>query len=218
MTIEELFGTNENKTLTYDEFVEGCTKNNLKLVNLTDGNYVSKQKFDNEIATRENTITDLTTQLSGRDTDLQALQDKLTNAENNSMQLDNVTQELTNLQTKYENDTKEYQQKLKDQEYSFAVKDFANSKKFTSNAAKRDFISCMMDKKLVMENGNILGANDFVTEYSKENSDAFVVEKPDEPSPNPPAPHFIAPTGDHTPAPQSAKGFHFNFSHLREKN
>ena len=61
-----------------------------------------------------------------------------------------------------------------------------------NNAAKRDFIQSMLAKNLTIEDGKIIGAEDFVQMYSKDNEDAFVTQKKEEPKE--PKPQFVAGT------------------------
>lgn len=178
MTIKELFDKAENGTLTYEQFQKAVGES--KFIDLTEGNYVSKQKYENELAQKDQRITDLNGTISQRDKDLKSLQDTLNEA-GDLEALKQATKDLADLQEKYTNDTKAYAQQLKQQEYEFAVKDFAGSKNFTSNAAKRDFIQAMIAKGLKLEDGKIIGADDFVKLYSKDNEDAFV--KKEEPKP-----------------------------------
>lgn len=178
MTIKELFDKAENGTLTYEQFQKAIGES--KFVDLTEGNYVSKQKYENELSQKEQRITDLSNTITQRDTDLQKLQDTLKDAGDLDA-LKQATKDLADLQLKYDNDTKAYAKQLKQQEYEFAVKDFAGSKNFTSNAAKRDFVQAMIAKGLKLEEGKIIGAEDFVKLYSKDNADAFV--KKEEPKP-----------------------------------
>ena len=84
---------------------------------------------------------------------------------------------------KYDKETKDYKEQLSKQAYEFAVKEFANGKTFSSKAAKRDFIQSMLSKNLQYEDGRIIGADDFVQMYSKDNADAFVKQKPADPKP-----------------------------------
>ena len=61
------------------------------------------------------------------------------------------------MQGKYDADVKGMQQKLSDQAYEFAVKEFAATKEFTSEAAKREFIRAMKEAGLKLDKkGNIL--------------------------------------------------------------
>ena len=84
-----------------------------------------------------------------------------------------------------------------------------------------------------MEDGKILGREDFVEKYAEENADAFVVEKdpepapaeptptepaePAEPTPSEPIPTFVGSTPG--PEPGSGEsGFNFNFLGVRPHN
>lgn len=192
MNVKELFEKAEGGTLTWEQFQ--AAMGDAKFVDLTEGNYVSKQKFDDEISQKDARITELTGTISTRDTDLAALQQTLKDA-GDVEALKQASKDLTELQKKYEKETKAYQAQLSKQAYEFAVKDFANSKKFTSNAAKRDFIQSMLAKNLSLEEGRIIGAEDFVQMYSKDNEDAFAKTIP-----NDPKPQFAAGTNNPKPA------------------
>ncbi len=187
MTVKELFDKAENGTLTWEQFQ--AAMGDAKFVDLSEGHYVSKQKFDDEVAQRDTRINDLTTTISQRDTDLSALQQTLKDA-GDLEALKGASKDLDELKKKYDKETKAYQAQLKQQAYEFAVKDFANGKNFSSNAAKRDFVQSMLAKNLTLEDGKIIGAEDFVQMYSKDNADAFKVEevKPE------PKPKFAAGT------------------------
>lgn len=180
MTVKELFDKAENGTLTWEQFQQAMGE--AKFVDLTEGNYVSKQKFETEVSQRDTRIADLTNTISTRDTDLTALQQKLKDAGDLDA-LKQASKDLADLQKRYDKETKDYQSQLTKQAYEFAVKEFANSKNFSSKAAKRDFTNAMIAKNLQFEDGKIIGAEDFVQMYSKDNDDAFV--KPADPTPKP---------------------------------
>ena len=180
MTVKELFDKAENGTLTWEQFQQAMGES--KFVDLTEGNYVSKQKFDDEVTQRDARITDLTNTISTRDTDLATLQQKLKDAGDLDA-LKQASKDLADLQKRYDKETKDYQAQLTKQAYEFAVKEFANSKSFTSKAAKRDFTQAMIEKNLQFEDGKIIGAEDFVQIYSKDNDDAFVKQTSQDPKP-----------------------------------
>lgn len=163
--IKELFDKAENGVLTYDQFEQACKDSGIKLANLANGEYVSKQKYDSDILSR--------------DTDLQTVREQLNKANGDSEKLATLKKSLEELQGKYTQ-----------QAYEFSVREYASGKKFTSNAAKRDFVKTMIEKKLTMENGKIIGADDFTTAYSAENADAFATEKAEEPK----KPQFVGNT------------------------
>ena len=219
MTIKELFDKAENGTLTYEQFQ--TLMGTAKFVDLSEGNYVSKRKYDDDVASKDTQIAKLNETLATRDKDLTGLKEQLTQAGTDAEKLTQLTGEFDTLKSKYDNDTKAFEAQLKKQAYEFAVKDFASSKKFTSNAAKRDFIQSMIAKDLKFEDNKIIGADDFVSMYSAENADAFVVENTPAPQPNEPQkPQFVSPTQGSEPAPVDQNPFinAFHFMGVRPMN
>jgi len=211
MTIKELFDKAENSTLTYEQFEKLAKDGGAKFADLSTGAYVSKDKFDNEVTSKDNQINTLNETIKSRDKDLKDLKTQLQDAGTDSQKLAELQTQLGNLQTQYKTDTDKYKSQLSKQAYEFAVKDFANSKKFSSQAAKRDFISSMIAKELKMEGDKILGADDFVSAYSTDNADAFVVEKQEENQQQPPKPQFSQSVNPNTQQPQQDNSNPFNF-------
>ena len=196
MTLKELFDKAPNGTLTYDQLMAAAGDS--KFVDLTEGNYVSKQKYTDELGQRDTRITTLEGTLTTRTTDLQNLQKTLADA-GDIEALKTASNDLAELQKRYNTETKQYQKQIAEQRYGFAVKDFANGLQFTSAAAKREFVRAMTEKKLSIEGDTIIGATDFVTAYKAQNADSFVTEKPQEQNPTP-QPQFVAPTpGNNNP-------------------
>lgn len=209
MKLKDLFDKAENGVLTYEQLETAMKEAKANFVDLSEGGYVSKHKHDDEITARDAQITTLNDTITKRDADLADLKGKLKNAGTDATKLAELSTNFDTLQTKYDNDIKDYQNKLAKQAYEFAVKEFAGTKKFTSNAAKRDFIQEMLSKDLKMEKDKILGADDFVTAYSANNADAFVVEETPK---NDDKPTFVNPTpGPNNNPPENAflNAFHF---------
>lgn len=201
MNVKELFDKAENGTLTYEQFQELAKENNAKFADLNEGNYVSKHKYEDELNAKLKEIETLNGTLSNRDVDLEELQKQLKEAGDGYLRIDELTEALTSLQGKYDENTKNYQEQLKKQAYEYAVKEYANSKEFSSAAAKRDFIQQMMEADLKMDKkGNLMGTEDFSKTYAEENSDAFVVKKVEPTAPEPetasikPQPQFVSST------------------------
>ncbi len=174
--LRELFNQAEDGVLSYDQFMELAQANNVNLVDLDEGGYVSKNKYESELDARTREIETLTGTISTRDTDLEALKKKLEEAGTDATKLTDLTSQFESLKGKYDADTKAYKEQLKKQAYEFAVREFAGTKNFSSQAAKRDFIQSMIAKDLKMENNTILGADDFVKAYTENNEDAFITE------------------------------------------
>lgn len=223
MTIKELWAkaATEDGTLTLDQFEALMKENNVKFADVSDGKYVSVNKYNDDLKAKDTEIGGLNDTLRQRDTDLKDLQTKLQEAGTDAEKLSTLSSDLTTLQTKYDTDTKALQDQLSNQRYEFAVREFAGTKEFTSNAAKRDFVNSMIARglKMAKDGNSIIGAEDFVTEYSQENADAFVINDPDpEPEFDVPLPSFVAPTqGTIDPNPDPTGGFMdaFHFSTVR---
>ena len=206
MTIEELFKQG-NGTLTFEQFTNFASKNKVKFADVS--GYIPKEKYDSDISAKDSQINELNSTISTRDTDLANIKEQLAKANTDGEAFNKLKTDLEALQGKYDSEKQAFESKLKKQAYEFAVKEFANGKKFSSNAAKRDFVSTMISKELKMDNGKILGADDFATAYSSENADAFVIEE------SKPQPQFAKNTnGNQEP---STNGFNFDFFGVRPK-
>ena len=176
-----------------------------------------KGKFDTERTTLQGQINDLQGQVTQRDTDLADLQSKLTAAQADAGKLTEAQQALTGLQSKYDTERQEWANRNAQQAYEFAVKTAAGDLKFTSAAAKRDFVRSAIEKKMTMEGDKILGFSDYVTAYKTADPGAFVVETPPADStPAPPKPDIVLPPSGSPPAPDG-KGFNFHFNGVRPK-
>jgi len=174
-----------------------------------------------QVTTLTQQVTDLQTQLTQRDTDMTSLQEQLTAAQTDAGKLTEAQEQLTALQGKYAADQKKWDEKIAKQAYEFAVREGAGRLKFTSAAAQRDFIREATGKKLAMENGKLLGFDDFTEAYKAENPGALAEEEPPKPAEPEkpaaaPAPSFVLPS---TPAGAAAPGdgFNFNFSGVRPR-
>lgn len=233
MNIKELFDQAEGGTLTYEQFEAAAKTGGAKFADLSEGKYVSTSKYnadlkakDTEIEGLNTQITDLSGTIATRDTDLVELQKKVEAAGEDATKIADLNSQITDLQSKYDRDVQDYQSKMAQQSYEFAVREFANTLDFTSQAAKRDFTQAMIARQLQMEGNKLLGREDFVEAYSAENADAFKVAEPDpvptpepEPIPEPttptPVPTFVAPTPGPTPGTGNETGFNFNFTGVR---
>lgn len=166
-------------SLTYEELSSMIKENGSKFVDLTEGNYVAKNKYENELESLNTQIAELNGTIGTRDNDLADLRTKLEAAGADSSKIASLTKDFEDLQAKYTEDTKAYEDKLRKQSYEFAVKEFAGSKQFSSKAAKRDFIKTMIDAGLEVKDGEIVGADEFIDTYLEDNEDAFLTDYED---------------------------------------
>ena len=216
MNLKDIFDKAENGVLSYEQLTAAITEGKGKFVDLSEGGYVDKQKYTDDLAARDTRITTLDDTLKTRDADLANLRTQLENAGTDATKLNDLNTQLSDLQKKYDDDTAAYKKKLQDQAYKYAVNEFADKQKFTSQAAKRDFIATMMAKEFKMENDVIIGATDFVNAYTKDNADAFVKEDPNAGNPPAPKPHFVDPTSPQSnPSGDDTTPFKFHFTGVR---
>lgn len=148
--------------------------------------------------------TKYNTDIAQRDTDLATLQEKLKNAGADANKLSNLQTDFDTLQQTYNTAKADYEKQLAEQAYDFAIKENSSKLKFSSNSAKKAFMSDLKAKKLSMENGKILGFDDFVSAYKEQDAGAFITENPS-PKNDEPKPSFSAKTnpGDKTdPQPE----------------
>lgn len=207
----------ESGALSWEDFTKAVNEKGFKLVDLSTGKYVVKKKYEDDIAAKDTQISDLNTQITTRDNDLNDLKTQLEAAgTDNKTKVSELTAQVTKLQGEYDTVKTEYEGKLAKQAYEFAVKEFANTKEFTSNAAKRDFINEMIKGDLKMKDGALLGADDFVKIYSEANADAFVVAAPA--NENKPNPTFVNPTNPTPPPADNVFLNAFNFTGVRSKD
>ncbi|MEG2080439.1 MAG: phage scaffolding protein [Oscillospiraceae bacterium] len=80
MNLAKIFG---DKPLTHDEFILAIGKAGVKLVDLSEGGYVSKDKYDTETKDLNTRLTEANTKLTGYDPEWQA---KADTAEQNAKQ------------------------------------------------------------------------------------------------------------------------------------
>ncbi len=193
MLLKDIFdkATSENKALTLEEFERIAKENKAKFTDLSEGKYVDRQKYEDDLAKKDTEITSLNDTIATRNTDLEQLKSQLENAGSDAGKLDEVNSQLTALQAKYDADTAALQTKLSAQAYEFAVRDFAGKQKFSSSAARRDFERSMINKNLPMDDGTIIGAEDYMKVYAKTNADAFIQK---ESAPKTPDPQFVGST------------------------
>lgn len=196
--LKALFG---DEALTYDQFAAKVAEGKLNVVNIADGSYVSRNKFDDTVNGLKSQVTDLQGQIAQRDTDLAGLNEQLTAAQADAGQLAEAQKQLSALQSKYDKDSKAWEAKNAQQAYEYAVRSKAGELKFTSAAAKKDFIREAIAQGFKMDGDTLMGYTDFVAKYQENDPGAFVKETPAaDPKPADPTPTIVLP-GKSNPNP-----------------
>ena len=130
-----------------------------------------------DIEAKNNTITALTTERDGLKGQLQTANDEIKSYKD--MDIDGIKAKAGEWETKYNTDTKALQDQLDAANYGFAVKEATRSLKFSSKAAREAFTSALTAKKLPLQEGKLLGMEDFVKTYQTDDPDAFMAEDDD---------------------------------------
>ena len=94
-----------------------------------------------------------------------------------SMNIDEIKASAAAWQEKYAASEKAWNEKLAGLKYEAAAKDAIADVKFSSNSAKRAFLSDLQAKNLPLENDKITGFSDFLNSYKESDPDAFVSEE-----------------------------------------
>lgn len=102
---DELYSQLVEKINTYNSN-EKNKNNQIKLVNLSEGKYVGKEKFD----TKETEVAGLKEQLKNANATIKSYQD---------MDIDGIKQSVKNWETKYNEDTANLQKQLDDRDHYY---------------------------------------------------------------------------------------------------
>lgn len=165
--------------VSFEQFVANLeARSEIKLVNLSDGGYVSKQKYD----ARGTELSGVKEQLTAANETIQSYKD---------MDIDGIKASAASWEEKYNTDTAALNAKLEQQELAHKSDLFLAGYKFTSAAARNGIRSLFDQQNFKLgDDGVFQGAKEWMDQQvaSEENKGAFVVETP--PNPNPNNPNF----------------------------
>lgn len=133
--------------------------------------------------------------LTALETERDGLKEQLTDAQKSiqsykEMDVEGIQKAASEWETKYNADTKALQEKLDAQAYGHAVEKAAATEKFSSASARKAFVADLTEKALKLEDGRLLGYDDFRKSYQETDPDAFA---PADDGGNPP-PHVVTKT------------------------
>lgn len=130
-----------------------------------------------DIEAKNNTITTLTTERDGLQTQLSEAKTEIKSY--TDMDIDGIKAKAGEWETKYNTDTQALKDQLEAANYGFAVKDAVAGIKFSSESAKKTFVTDLTAKKLPLQEGKLLGLEDFTKTYQESDPGAFVPEGDD---------------------------------------
>ena len=134
---------------------------------VNDGTYIPKKKFDD--------LND----------DKKKIREQLDNANKKIEELSKVNaedlqKEVDDWKKKYEEDTKKLNDDISKREREYLVNDLVRDLKFSSESAKKAFKSELASKDLKIEDGKLIGFDDYLNSYKKNDPQAFIEEKKDD--------------------------------------
>ena len=185
-----------------------------KFVDLSEGGYVSRNKFDDKVNGLQSQINDLQGQIGQRDTDMTALQKQLEAASTDSSKLTEAQQALANLQNQYAQEKTDWENKINAQAYEFRIRELSNGLKFSSKAAKTEFVRDAIAKGFQIDNGKVLGFDDYVDSYRQADPEAFIAEEAPAAGEDKPKPEITLGAQGQNPT-RSETGFGFHFQGVR---
>lgn len=169
--LKALFDDNGNPVaLTFDQLVEKLgSASDIKLANLTGGEYVSKAKHEADLAKVKTERDGLRNQLTTANETIQSYKD---------MDIDGIKQSAANWEKKYNDDTAALTKKLEDQETAHCTDMFMSGYKFTSEAARAGIRALFEAQKFQRgDDGKFIGAKEWMDQQiaSEGNKGAFVI-------------------------------------------
>lgn len=159
-------------------------------------------KLTQELETANEQVEAYKTQLDDANTQIQAFKD---------MDIDGIRKSADDWKVKYDTDIQALQEKMNAKEYEFAVKEYANQFKFTSDRVKNSIIQDLKAKEFKLENGSLLGADDYMKQLRESEPTSFVSDEPQDK-----LPQFSKPTGGNPPQ-EPTFGFANMFTGVRTR-
>lgn len=155
----------------------------LKNLDIGNGAHLSDDLIDQIMAEAgktktemQNTITSLTTERDGLKTQLSDANATIQSYKD--MDIDGIKQSAADWETKYNTDTQALKDQLESTKYGYAVENAVGSLKFTSESAKKAFLADLTAKKLPVQEGKLLGLEDFTKGYKEADPGAFASAEP----------------------------------------
>lgn len=127
-----------------------------------------------DIEAKNNQITTLTTERDGLKTQLGEANTAIKSYKD--MDIDGIKAKADEWETKYNTDTQALKNRLANANYGFAVKEAVSGYRFSSEAAKKAFLADLTAKKLPLQEGKLLGLDDFTKAYKEADPAAFAPE------------------------------------------
>lgn len=187
---EELYTQVAEKINSYNS--DEKNKNNpVKIVNLSSGNYVGKEKFD----AKETEVAGLTQQLNDANATIKSYED---------MDVEAIKKSVKDWETKYNEDTANLQKQLTEKDYEYSLDLFLNNLEMIDEVHKENLKKEIKEKQLKFENKKLIGGDDVVANYKEKYPQAFA-QKEKEEKEEEELPSFVGKAGGPLPGAKKAE-------------
>lgn len=160
---EELFAQVDSKVQEHNGAVTDKNKH-VKLVDLSDGGYVSKDKY----TTLQTEAGTYKTQLGEANTAIQSYKE---------MDIEGIKKAADEWKVKYETDTAALQTKLADTQKTFAAEKYLDGQKIKSPLSKKTILNEFMAQGFEFKDGTFTGADDYMKKVREQYPDEFIPEE-----------------------------------------
>lgn len=131
--------------------------------------------FEQEI-TRKNAVGEaLQTENNGLKKQLEDANQRIQTFE--KMDVEGIQKAVEEWKGKYDSDTAALKEQLAAKDYEFAAREHISGLKFSSKLAQRAFLADLTGKGLPLQDGKLLGFEDFVQSYRETDPEAFAGEE-----------------------------------------
>lgn len=162
--LQKLFA--EGEAVTWEQLKAKIEADkSLKLVNISDGGYVSKEKLDAKISE----LAGVRRQLEAASAEIQSYKD---------MDIDGIKQKAEQWEQRYTADTAALQQKLDEQETEFAARTYLGGFKYANDLVRDAIHARFMAKGFKRDGDKFLGADEFMAEMQKAYPTGFLTDAP----------------------------------------
>lgn len=162
---------------------------------------------EKELEAGKNQVEALTTERDGLKTQLDAANGEIKSYK--EMDIDGIKAKSAEWESKYNADTQKLKDDLAAAQYGYSVKDAVSAMRFSSESAKKAFVADLTAKKLPLQDGKLLGLEDYVKSYRDSDPDAFAPEDGKMPT-------FVRGSGNQN-QPTGTNPFSFSFAGVRAK-
>lgn len=160
---DELYGQVESKVNGFNSDAQNKDKQ-IKIVNLTDGGYVSLEKYQ-ALETKSN---GLETQLGEANNTIKSYKD---------MDIDGIKKSASDWERKYKDDTAALQGKLDLQEKTFAAERYLDGQKIKSKLSRKQILHDFLEQDLKFKDGVFAGADEYMKKVREQYPEEFETEE-----------------------------------------